>query len=200
MPRARATPLLALACLVLACATATPPDESIADERHVIPQGLVHVGFRDLDTAPLERIPLREALRLRDVVEHERLITSRDPNHRAWFFHAFDRRTLEFFVARWQPLRQGGTYTAERRILVRRSDHAARALAVDDTIAGYEQGRGDLRAGMSAADVERRRGLPQQVIQLGPVGAFDHVYPDLCVRFLSGRVAHLWPRAACLRN
>lgn len=191
---------LALAALLIlitpACdpADTRPPDAG----RHIIPQGLVHVSFRDLDTAPVERLPLHEALTVRAAATRDHETYYQEPGHRLWFFHAFDRRTLVFIVARWQPLHHGGIYTAERRIHVRRDRHSVLALDVAGTIAQYERGTGDLRAGMTPADVERRRGPPEQVNQLGPFGSFDYIYPDLCARFLDARVARLWPRSACL--
>ncbi|MBL9104602.1 MAG: hypothetical protein JNL82_26895 [Myxococcales bacterium] len=191
---ARAAAALGLAVLLDACdpADTRPPDSG----RHVVPLGLVHASFRGLDTAPGERLSLSEALTVRAAArDHEA-----EHSHLLWFFHAFDRRTLVFIVARWQPLQPDGhgrLYTAERRIEVRRDRRSVRALDVASTIAEYERGRGDLRAGMTPAAVERRRGPPDQVHQLGPFGSFDYVYPDLCARFLAGRVAHLWPRDSC---
>lgn len=187
--------VLFLGLVLLACRPAG--DAAPPDGRHIVPQGLVHVSFRGIDAVAAEVLSLHEALDLRAAVLTALETTRRDPGHRAWFFHAFDRSTLVFFVARWQPLTQGGIYTAERRIVVRRDARTESALEVAGVIAEYEQGAGNLRAGMTREEVERRRGPPPQVQELGPVGSFDYLYPDLCARFLNNRVAHLWPRTAC---
>jgi hypothetical protein len=189
-------PRVVLVLLLLACrpaADSTPPD------RHVIPLGLVHVALRGIDEAPAERLSLDAAADLYNVTETEYEATYRNPGHRRWFFHAFDRDTLVFLVALWQPRELGGTYTVVRRIVVRRTRRAALVLDVARRIAEYEHGTGDLRAGMTPEEVERRRGPPERVEELGPVGSFDYIYSDLCARFLSGKVAHLWPRESCVR-
>ncbi|MBZ5714027.1 hypothetical protein [Nannocystis pusilla] len=41
------------------------------------------------------------------------------------------------------------------------------------------------------------RGEPEQLVELGPVGAFDLIDPDPCVRLLDGRAAHLWSPERC---
>jgi hypothetical protein len=187
--------VLFLGLVLLACRPAG--DAAPPNGRHVVPHGLVHVSFRGIDAVAAEVLPLHEAVTLRAAVLTAYETTHRDPDHRAWFFHAFDRSTLVFFVARWQPLAHGGIYTAERRIVVRRDARTESALEVADIIAQYEHGSGNLRAGMTPEEVERRRGKPPQVQQLGPVGSFDYLYPDLCARFLDNRVAHLWPRTSC---
>jgi len=189
------SPRIGALLVLLAC---HPASDSTDPDRHVIPQGLVHVAFTGEDSAPRERLALRDALVVRDATELAYRTTHRDSGHRKWFFHAFDRRFLEFQVARWQPRDLGGTYVVERRIFVRRDRRATAALAVADRISEYEHGTGDLRAGMTPEEVTRRRGPPEHVQQLGPFGSFDFIYTDLCVRFLDGHAAHLWPRASCI--
>lgn len=189
------SPRIGALLVLLAC---EPTGDSTSPHHHVIPQGLVHVAFAGEDTAPRERLALRDALAVRAATELAYRTTNRDSGHRRWFFHAFDRHFLEFQVARWQPRDLGGTYVVERRIFVRRDRRASDALAVTDRIAEYEQGAGDLRAGMTPEEVTRRRGPPEHVQQLGPFGAFDFVYADRCIRFLDGRAAHLWPRTSCI--
>lgn len=165
---------------------------------HEVPKGLVHVVFSGVAESPLQTISGREAIALRDkvVAEHER--TYLQEGHVAWFFHGFDDEHLIFLVARWDAAELvGGTYHVISRYEVNRSRRIERALGVADEIAEYERGVGKVHAGMSLPEVEALRGKPGAVIQLGPVGAFDYVYDDLCVRFLEGRAAHLWPPDRC---
>lgn len=165
---------------------------------HEVPQGLVHVVFTEVDVAPLEELSGREAVKLREKVAAEHRRTYLDEGHVAWFFHGFDEEQLYFFVARWEPGDiVGGTYHVLTRYEVRRTRRVERALGVADDIAEYERGAGGLRAGMSQQEVEAARGVPERVIQLGPWGAFDYVYKDICVRFLEGRAAHLWEPSRC---
>ncbi len=189
------SPRVGALLVLLAC---EPTGDSTSPHHHVIPQGLVHVAFAGEDTAPRERLTLRDALAVRDAIELSYRTTYQDRDHRKWFFHAFDRRFLEFQVARWLPRELGSLYIVERRIFVRRDRRSVAALDVADRIAEYEQGAGDLRAGMTPEEVTRRRGPPEHVQQLGPFGSFDFVYADRCIRFLDGRAAHLWPRASCV--
>lgn len=189
------SPRIGALLVLLAC---EPTGDSTSPHHHVIPQGLVHAAFAGEATAPRERLALRDALAVRDAVELSYRTTYKDRDHRKWFFHAFDRRFLEFQVARWLPRELGSLYIVERRIFVRRDRRSVAALDVADRIAEYEHGTGDLRAGMTPEEVTRRRGPPEHVQQLGPFGSFDFVYADRCVRFLDGRAAHLWPRASCI--
>lgn len=183
-----------LAALTLACASARPDGGLL----HVVPKGLVHVVFTGIAEAPLQELSGREALALHEKVDAELKRTYRDEGHVAWFFHAFDEDDLFFIVARWHAgAVSGGTYEVFTRYEVRRTRRIERALGVADEIAAYERGIGQVRAGMSLAEVEAARGKPEEVVQLGPVGSFDYVYPDLCVRFLEGRAAHLWAPDRC---
>ncbi|WP_434421567.1 hypothetical protein [Nannocystis pusilla] len=183
---------LALALLAGACAT--NPD---GGRLHEIPKGLVHVVFTGIDTAPREDLSWREALRLQERAREELQRTARDEGHVAWFFHAFDEDDLIFILARWQPGQLGGTYEVTARYSVPRTRRGERMLGVADEIAEYERGVGKIHAGMSLAEVEAVRGKPDQLVELGPFGAFDIIYPDLCVRFLKGRAAHLWSPERC---
>jgi hypothetical protein len=186
-------PLLALP-LLAALGCAHGPDTTF----HVVPKGLVHVVFTGVDAAPLEELSGREAIALHDKVTAEHARTAREEGHVAWFFHAFDADQLIFFVARWEPGDViGGTYHVLTRYEVRRTRKSERALGVADEIAEYERGIGPVHAGMSLQEVEATRGRPELVYPLGPFGAFDYVYPDVCVRFLEGRAAHVWPPDRC---
>lgn len=168
---------------------------------HEVPKGLVHVVFTGLDEAPSDQLSGREAVKLRDKIDEEHRRTYLDDGHAAWFFHAFDEDELYFIVARWEGGDVvGGTYHVLTRYEVRRTRRIEKALGVADEIAEYERGVGKVRAGMSLHEVQDLRGAPDHVIQLGPVGAFDYVYKDLCVRFLEGRAAHLWPAESCRRD
>lgn len=163
----------------------------------VVPKGLVHVTFTGLDEAPLEHISGREAIALHAKVKSEAARTAREDGHVAWFFHAFDSEELIFFVARYEQGPTTGTYHVLTRYEVRRTARVERALGVADEIAEYERGVGPVHAGMSMQEVEAARGKPDKVVPLGPWGAYDYVYPDVCVRILEGRAAHVWPAERC---
>jgi hypothetical protein len=68
---------------------------------------------------------------------------------------------------------------------------------VDAEIREYETGQAGVRAGMSPAEVEAIKGKPTEVNELGPFGAFDWRYADVCVRFLENRVAFTRELRAC---
>ncbi|MDC0673644.1 hypothetical protein [Nannocystis radixulma] len=181
----------ALAFALCACASGS-------GRMHEIPKGLVHVTFRGFESAPRETLSGREAIDLQNKAREEMQRTIRDDGHVAWFFHGFDDDDLVFILARWDPgERIGGTYEVFARYHVSRGRRLERLLGVADEIAEYEKGVGKVRAGMSLADVEALRGKPERLVELGPVGAFDLIYPDLCVRFLEGRAAHLWSPERC---
>ncbi|MCA9637999.1 MAG: hypothetical protein KC420_18350 [Myxococcales bacterium] len=195
---------LALALAVAASGCTGPkgqvsdnPEPAAAGARQVIPQGLVHVGFVDVDAAPAKTFPWRDAAALRDEINRGQV--GGEAGHLRWFFHAFDRRHMWFFIGRYEPREPvGGVYRAERQVIVRRSRAAELGLGVAATIAGYERGQVGLRAGMSPEEVEARHGAPQQVIQLGPFGAFDYIYADICVRFLENQASHILARELCV--
>lgn len=185
---------LALALFVHAAAACASTDGRL----HVVPKGLARVTFVGFDAAPVESLSGREAVALQMKTREEFTRTARDEGHVAWFFHAFDDDRLVFVLASWRSHeRLGGTYEVFARYDVPRSRRTERMLGVADEIAEYERGVGKLRAGMSLSEVEAVRGAPDEVIRLGPPGAFDVLYPDLCVRFLEGRAAHLWPPERC---
>ncbi|WAS93615.1 hypothetical protein [Nannocystis punicea] len=184
----------ALALTLLAAACATNQDGGRLRE---IPKGLVHVVFTGIDQAPREDLSWREALRLQERAREELKRTAREEGHVAWFFHAFDEEDLVFILARWHAGQLGGTYEALARYTVPRTRRGEQELGVADEIAEYERGVGKVHAGMSLAEVEAVRGKPDRRVELGPFGAFDILYPDLCVRFLEGRAAHLWSPERC---
>lgn len=184
--------------LALALALAGPGCAHEHGAFREVPKGLVHVVFKDIAGSPLQELSGREAIALRDLIAAERERTYLQEGHVAWFFHGFDDEHLIFLVAHWHPAEVvGGAYHVLSRYEVPRSRRLERALDVADLIADYEKGAGKVRAGMSQQEVEARRGKPETVIQLGPFGAFDYIYDDLCVRFLEGRAAHLWKPEQC---
>ncbi|MEZ4453697.1 MAG: hypothetical protein R3B09_29855 [Nannocystaceae bacterium] len=198
--------LVLLAALLLACPRgqvdgSTEPGAATTAEpgpRTIVPKGLVHVRFDGVDEAPQRPLSWQEAARQREGIDAARVGAATVAGHRRWFFHAFDRATLVFFIARWEPQEpSGGVYHAESVILVQRSKEAERALEVDEALREYETGRAGLRAGMRPEEVEAQHGAPTSVQELGPFGSFDYLYADVCVRFLDGRVAHLWAPQQC---
>lgn len=156
-------------------------------------EGFDRVAFLDTD--------LHEAQQTRAAVDVELERNYHRTGHRRWFFYAFDRLYLDFVVARYQPAganaKSGGArYVAEHRMRVVRTTDAERALGVADTVRQYELGDRGVRPGMGRPQVEAKLGHPQREIAFAP-GAFDMLYPSLCVRFSEDRVAHVWQRPRC---
>jgi hypothetical protein len=167
-------------------------------KRVVLPNGLVHVVLVGFDTAPALDLDAARAAARRDAVTERYRTTYLDTGHEKWFFHAFDDRELVFVVARWEPRSpSGGRYIATQRLRVARSTASVRTLGLEETIREYEVGTGGLRAGMNPDEVRAVKGPPLGENQLGPFGAFDWVYDDLCVRFLEGRVSDVRTRDRC---
>lgn len=159
-----------------------------------MPNGLVHVGLVDFD-GPSSELDLVDAVARRDAVDVKYKATYLDPGHEQWFFHAFDRSTLDFVVARWEPTPPlGGRYVAVQRFRVARTPEAVRAFSLERTIADYESGTGGVKAGMKPEEVRAIKGAPDRENQLGPFGAFDWIYGDEQIRFLQGRVAHVFSK------
>src|SRR5262245_43447007 len=121
-----------------------PPD------RHVVPNNLVQVSFEGFDVVSFLEVDLHTAIQTREAVESEFETAYGRAGHPRWFFHAFDHKNLDFVVARFEPNNQNTSrYVAQRRIRVKRSKEAERALGVTDVVDEYEVGTRGIKAGMS---------------------------------------------------
>lgn len=176
----------------------TPSSASDPGPRHLVPNGLPNVTLEDFDKVAFVDADLHEAVQTRRAIDVELERTQKLPEHRRWFFYAFDRNHLDFVVARYFPTgKKGGRYVAEHRLRVRRTGDAEHALLVADTVRQQELGDRGVKVGMARRQVEAKLGRASREQALGSAGAFDMLYPSLCVRFVDNRVAHVWQRARC---
>lgn len=174
------------------------PQASGRVNRHVVPVSLVHVALEDFDVVSFLDVDLHTAVQTREAVESEFSKAYGHAGHPRWFFHAFDGANLDFVVARYEPTSaKSPRYVAQRRLRVKRSREAERALGVTDVVREYEVGTRGVRAGMSRREVTAVAGRPQSWIPRSEKGSFDLFYPAFCVRFNAGKVAHVWRRDQC---
>jgi hypothetical protein len=190
---------MAAAVGVILCAggCASTSRQGIVD-RHVVPNGLVHVALEDFDVVSFVDVDLHTAVQTREAVESEFNAAYGRTGHPRWFFHAFDRSNLDFVVARFEPKSAANPrYVAQRRLRVKRSSEAERALGVTDVVREYEIGTRGVKAGMSRREVTAVAGRAHSWIPREEKGSFDLLYPAFCVRFTNDRVAHVWRRDMC---
>lgn len=188
----------AIAVSVIVCAGGCATSSSHGFDRHVVPKNLVQVALEDFDVVSFLDVDLHTAVQTREAVESEFSTAYGRKGHPRWFFHAFDESNLDFVVARYEP-RDATTsrYVAQRRLRVKRSREAERALGVTDVVRQYEIGTRGVKAGMSRREVTGALGRPQSWIPRADKGSFDLLYPSFCVRFTNDRVAHVWRRDVC---
>jgi hypothetical protein len=167
-------------------------------DQHVLPQSFVDVSVVNFDRVASVDVDLHTAVQSREAVESEFKRAYGRTGHPRWFFHAFDVTSLDFVVARYEPTAgANGRYVAERRLRVKRSREAERALGVMDVVLEYGTGTRGVKPGMARQDVVKIAGKPELERQLGRPGAFDLRYPAFCVRFVDAKVAHVWRREKC---
>jgi hypothetical protein len=180
---------VALGVSVLGCTMAssrTPLD------RHVLPKGLSQVALEDFDLVSFLDVDLHTAVQTREAVESEFVVAYGRTGHPRWFFHAFDDKNLEFVVARLAPGDPSKPrYVAERRLRIRRSRDAERALGVTNVVLDYENSPRGIKPGMSRREVTKAAGRPRATLARGPK-SFDLVYASSCVRIVDERVQYLW--------
>jgi hypothetical protein len=183
-------------CAVSGCAS-TPPRPAPID-RHVVPKSLVGVSFENFDRALMVDVDLHTAVQTREAVESEFKTAYGKTGHPRWFFHAFDVTSLDFVVARYEPAPgRRARYVAERRLRVKRTRDAERALGVMDVVIDYDTWVRKVKPGMNRRDVVKIAGRPEMERQLSHPGAYELRYPAFCVRFLENKVAHVWRRDQC---
>jgi hypothetical protein len=181
---------------VILCAGCASAKQDV--DRHVVPPSLAHVALDDFDVVSFLDVDLHTAVQTREAVESEFGAAYGQAGHPRWFFHAFDAQNLDFVVARFQPRdAKRPRYVAQRRLRVKRSREAERALGVADVVREYEVGTRGVKAGMSRREVTVAAGRPQSWIPRAETGSFDLLYPAFCVRFTGGKVAHVWRRDEC---
>lgn len=108
-------------------------------DRHIVPNSLGPVVLEDFDVVSFLDVDLHTAVQTRAAVEIEFKKSYGRAGHPRWFFYAFDGRNLDFVVARF-TLKDSvhPRYVAERRLRVKRSREAERALGVMDVVRPYE--------------------------------------------------------------
>jgi len=169
-------------------------------DRHVVPKSFSDVSLEKFDEVGLLEVDLHTAVQTREAVEREFEKRYGKAGHPRWFFHAFDVTSLDFVVARYEPTKgQPARYVAERRLRVKRSTDAERALGVADVTFSYERSSHGIDVGMSKQDVVKIAGKPLAERSLGRAGSFELRYPSFCVRFVRGKVAHVWRPEQCAR-
>jgi len=195
------------ACLLAASAAACgpaakPPPETAEpvtdhEEKIILPQGLVGVGFSGEDTAPTQTLTLAKALALKVKVDEAFEKDHTGEGHEQWFFHAFDATSLYFFVGRFHLKCTGMLgcmeYVVDTIYSVPRSDKSEAELGVEDTVGLWEEGIMGIRGGMSAEEVKAVLGKPESEDVLQYVGSFRYNYPQVSVTFLNNEVAFVHP-------
>ena len=130
---ASAASLALMMVVVTGCAAwpAAPP-------RQVVPH--TQLSLEDVEIVSGDDVDLHTAVQTREAVESEFMKAYGQKGHPRWFFHAFDGTNLDFVVARFEPARKGtgSRYVALRRLRVKRSPDAERALGVLDVVHDYD--------------------------------------------------------------
>ncbi len=203
---------LGLVVALSGCASTAPTSKTTID-RHVVPNAIVQVSLEDFDVVSFIDIDLHTAVQTREAVESEFNSAYGKTGHPRWFFHAFDQKNLDFVVARFEPKdAKKPRYVAERRLRVKRTAEAERALGVTYVVHEYEVGTRGIKAGMTRREVLRVAGRPEAERSTSPVpvpapapaaspsppkGTFEMRYPAFCVRFVDNKVAHVLRRDQC---
>jgi hypothetical protein len=123
--------VLALLLLIAGCSSPPPP-------RYVVPNLFAEVSIVDVDRVTGVDVDLHTAVQTREAVESEFEKAYGQKGHPRWFFHAFDRENLDFIVARYEPTAGRARYVALRRLRVKRTRDAERALGVSDAVHDFE--------------------------------------------------------------
>jgi hypothetical protein len=158
----------------------------------VVPQALIGVSFKGIDTAKADSKTLAQAAALKDTIDKEHKEHYTEDGHRAWFFHAFDKHHLYFFVARYHVECENMLgcleYIVEKMIRVPRTAAALEKLEVKDKVDLYEKGVQGIRGGMTRDEVTALLGEPESEVPLQLFGSFRLFYPGLTITFYGERV------------
>lgn len=180
-----------------ACAEPVRPSEP----RHFVPSTIAPVALLDFDLVSFVDVDLHTAVQTREAVELEFGKQYGLAGHPRWFFHSFDRENLDFVVARYEPKAtdtHASRYVAQRRLRVKRSPEAERALGVSDIVREYEIGGAKgVKAGMTRREATRRLGRPESERPLTSPNTTEVRYNVACVVYVDEKVAHVWQRDVC---
>ena len=195
------TSVVVLALLSMSALTACAGEVQPTEPRHLVPSDIVPIALVDFDIVSFIDIDLHTAVQTREAVESEFGKSYGQPGHPRWFFRAFDHDNLDFVVARYEPNdAHASRYVAQRRLRVKRTWEAERALGVSEVVREYEIGgaRGVL-AGMTRKEAERRLGRPDHQATNTSPRTFEVRYAAACVEYVDDKVAHTWVRDVCAR-
>jgi hypothetical protein len=181
------------------CAEPVRPSEP----RHFVPSTIAPVALLDFDLVSFVDVDLHTAVQTREAVELEFGKQYGLAGHPRWFFHSFDRENLDFVVARYEPTstdKHGSRYVAQRRLRVKRSPEAERALGVSELVREYEVGGAKgVKAGMTRREATRRLGRAESERPLTSPNTTEVRYNAACVVYVDEKVARVWPRDVCTR-
>lgn len=172
-----------------------------AEPLHYVPSTIAPVALLDFDLVSFVDVDLHTAVQTREAVESEFGKAYGFAGHPRWFFHAFDKDHLDFVVARYEPMdAHASRYVAQRRLRVKRTPEAEKALGVRDVVREYEVGgaRG-VKAGMTRREATRRLGRPEAERPLTSPRTTEVRYNAACVVFVDDKVAHVWQSDVCAR-
>jgi hypothetical protein len=187
--------VVALLGLSTACAETVRPPES----RFFVPSTIAPVALIDFDIVSFVDVDLHTAIQTREAVESEFGKQYGFAGHPRWFFRAFDRENLDFVVARFEPTdAHASRYVAQRRLRVKRTPEAERALGVSDIVREYEVGgiRG-VKAGMTRREASRLLGPAVTERTLTSPKTSEVRYSQACVVYVDDKVAHVWREDLC---
>lgn len=179
------------------CAEPARPTEP----RHFVPSIIAPVALLDFDLVSFVDVDLHTAVQTREAVESEFGKQYGLAGHPRWFFHSFNSENLDFVVARYEPTatdKHSSRYVAQRRLRVKRSPEAERALGVSEIVREYEVGgaRG-VKAGMTRREATRRLGRAESERSLTSPNTTEVRYGAACVVYVDEKVAHVWQRDVC---
>jgi hypothetical protein len=169
------------------------------EPRHFVPSTIAPVALIDFDVVSFVDVDLHTAIQTREAVESEFGKQYGFAGHPRWFFRSFDHDNLDFVVARFEPTdAHASRYVAQRRLRVKRSPEAERALGVSDIVREYEVGgvRG-VKAGMTRREATRRLGAPMDERPLASPKTSEVRYAQACVVYVDDKVAHVWREDLC---
>lgn len=117
--------------LTAGCASSAQPSRQVVAH--------TQLSLEDFEIVSSDDVDLHTAVQTREAVESEFVKNyGGQKGQLRWFFHAFDGTNLDFVVARTETAPgTGARYVALRRLRVKRSPDAERALGVTHVLATY---------------------------------------------------------------
>lgn len=194
-------PTASVVVLALVGLSACGRTAQTAEPRQFVPSTLAPIALLDFDLVSFVECDLHTAVQTREAVESEFGKAYGYPGHPRWFFHAFDKQNLDFIVARYEAIDvHAPRYVAQRRLRVKRTPEAERALGVTDLVKEYEVGGASgVKAGMTRKEATKRLGRIEEERSLPAPRTTEARYSSACVVFVDDKVARVWKREVCVR-